>query len=368
MSPESPFQRFLRSEQAGAFLLMGCTVVALVCANSVLAPAWLGFWHHPVWLNDGLMAVFFLLIGLELRRELREGELSSRDRALLPAVAAVGGMAAPALIHFALNAGTPEVRGFGIPMATDIAFTLGVLGLLGRRIPLALRVFVVAFAVIDDLGAILVIALFYSGSLSVPHLASVAAVWLAMVALGRLGGVRRLEPFLVLAVVLWWLMLQSGVHATLAGVFAAFAIPYESGAKLEHGLSRPVAFVILPLFALGNAGVVLAGGPAALASANGLGIIAGLTLGKPVGIALASVLASRVLGLRLPAGIGVAHLIGAGLLGGIGFTMSIFIVNLAFGAVPELVNASKLAVLAASVISAALGAVWLMSIPRAASR
>ncbi len=366
------FERLVKSEQSGAVLLAVCTVLALVLANGAAGPDWVRFWHLPLgalslesWVNDALMAVFFLLVGLELRRELREGELASRDRALLPVIAAVGGMAVPALLHFALNSGTPTVRGFGIPMATDIAFALGMLGLLGRRIPAPLRVFVVAFAVIDDLGAILVIALFYSDSLSWPHLAAALALWGMLATLGRVRPSTSLWPFLLLGVLLWWLMLRSGIHATLAGVLLAFAVPVTALNRLEHALSRPVAFGILPLFALANAGIVLSGGMAALAGENSMGILAGLVLGKPIGIGLACLLAARLAGLRLPDGIGWTHVLGAGLLGGIGFTMSIFIANLAFAADPALINQSKLAVLCASVTSAVLGAAWLVATTRA---
>jgi NhaA family Na+:H+ antiporter len=373
------FERFVRSEQAGSVLLVLCTVAALVLANSAAGLDWLAFWHRSFaglslehWVNDALMAVFFLLIGLELKRELFEGELSTRDTALLPVAAAIGGMLAPAAIHFALNAGTPAARGFGIPMATDIAFTLGILALLGRRVPLALRAFIVAFAVIDDLGAIIVIAVFYSDDLSLPFLAGALGLWGVLFAMNRLAGVRALTPFLLLGALLWFLVLKSGVHATLAGVMLAFAVPFRVGPgenspseRLEHALSRPVAFLILPLFALANAGVMIdVADLAGLLEPNGLGIMAGLVLGKPVGIFLACVLAPGLLNLQLPPGLTWRHLLGAGMLGGIGFTMSIFIANLAFGGQAELINASKLAIFTASLASAILGGTWLMSSAR----
>lgn len=360
------------AERLASLLLIAATLAALVLANSPVAPAWASFWHSAIagfplelWVNDALMAVFFLLIGLELKRELIAGELSSRDRALLPAIAAVGGMIAPALIHYSLNAGTPATRGFGIPMATDIAFTLGVLSLLRGSVPTALRAFVVAFAVIDDLGAIIVIALFYSDALAWSWLAGVAVLWLAMFALNRALGVRALTPYLVIGAVLWWLMLRSGVHATLAGVLVAFAIPFDRkpsespATKLEHRLSKPVALFILPVFALANAGVPIAFHQIAeIVDANVLGIVGGLVLGKPLGIGLACLLAIRMLGLKSPEGLAVTHFVGAGILGGIGFTMAIFIADLAFAGDAVRLAGSKLAILSASILSALLGLAW----------
>ena len=245
------------------------------------------------WINDGLMAVFFLLIGLELEREIHSGELSSLRKALLPMVAALGGMVVPAAIHFALNAGTPTQAGFGIPMATDIALALGVLAILGPRVPTSLRMFVAAFAVVDDLGAIIVIATFYTAQLSLGYLLAAAAVWLALFSAGKWLRWNHLAPYLVGGVLLWWLLLMSGVHATLAGVALAFAIPYSSRAddeespshRLEHALYKPVALFVLPLFALANTGVVLGSDwLSQLGAANGLGIGLGLVVGKPLGV------------------------------------------------------------------------------------
>jgi NhaA family Na+:H+ antiporter len=373
------FDRFVRSEQAGSLLLIACTIAALVLANSPVGPGWLSFWHLPaggltleLWVNDALMAVFFLLIGLELQRELLAGELSDPRKAALPAVAAFGGMVVPALIHWSLNAGLPSQSGFGIPMATDIAFALGALAVLGNRIPLALRVFVVAFAVIDDLGAIIVIALFYSGNLSLPHLLGALGVWCVLFAMGRFARITALTPYLLGGIVLWVLTLQSGVHATLAGVALAFTIPFRGrpdavapSERLEHALSRPVALAIIPVFALANAGVVIdAGALREATGANALGIFGGLVLGKPVGIVLFSVIAVALGLSRLPTGVNWRQMLGAGMLGGIGFTMSIFIGNLAFGEVPAAINVSKLAILAASLTSAALGYIWLRAVSR----
>lgn len=368
------FERFVESGKAGAALLIGCTLLALALANSPFGAAYLGFWQTRLaglslefWVNEALMAVFFLLIGLELERELYVGELSSLRDALLPIFAAAGGMLVPALIHLGLNAGTPAQAGFGVPMATDIAFALGVLALLGTRAPPALKVFVVAFAVIDDLGAILVIAAFYTAQISAAHLAGALAVWAALVALNRLR-VTALVPYLVGGAAMWFLMLKSGVHATLAGVLLAFAIPFSARAedehspshRLENALHLPVALAILPLFALANTGVAISGDSLrALASANGIGIAAGLVLGKPVGVVLfcAGAVAAGVC--RLPAELRWPHLVGAGILGGIGFTMSIFIAGLAFAGDAAALDASKMAILLASLAAGTAGYGWL---------
>lgn len=369
------FNRFVESERSGGLLLLGCTVLALLIANGAWGPSF----HHLLetraaglsieqWVNDGLMTVFFLLIGLELERELYSGELSDPRRALLPAVAAIGGMVAPALIHFAFNRGTSTAAGAGIPVATDIAFALGVLTLLGTRVPAALKVFVVAFAVMDDLGAVIVIALFYTHGLSLGFLAAALATLAVLVVLNRRFRVMALAPYLIGGAVMWWCLLRSGVHATLAGVALAFAIPYSSrdadthspSHRLEHLLQKPVAFLIVPVFALANTGVVFAEGwLARLADANSLGIILGLTLGKPIGVTLLAFAAVAAGLCRLPAEVGWRHIAGAGVLGGIGFTMSIFITNLAFAGDPAVANASKLAILTASLAAGTVGFVWL---------
>jgi Na+:H+ antiporter, NhaA family len=368
------FRRFFGSEKAGGIMLIACTAVSLAIANSPVGDQYRGLWHFDVagmsvehWINDGLMAVFFLFIGLELERELYNGELSNLKKALLPIVAAVGGIAAPALIHFFLNSGTPTQAGIGIPMATDIAFALGILSLLGNRVPWSLKVFLAALAVMDDLGAIIVIALFYTSELSVAYLLGALAVFAVLVAANRLR-VLALAPYLLGGALMWFLMLKSGVHATIAGVLLAFAIPFSAkrddetspSHRLEHLLHKPVAFLVLPIFALANTGLAI--GPdwhAALTTPNSLGIIVGLVLGKPLGIVLLGGLAVLVGWCRLPDETRWAHLVGAGLLGGIGFTMSIFIANLAFPGQPELVNTSKVAILLASLLSAVLGFGWL---------
>jgi Na+:H+ antiporter, NhaA family len=369
------FKRFFESEKTSGLILIACTALSLVLANSTLGPTWLAIWNTDIaglslshWINDGLMAMFFLLIGLELERELYVGELSSFRNALLPVIAAFGGMAAPALIHFVFNTGLPTQAGIGIPMATDIAFALGALALLGTRVPPALKVFVVAFAVIDDLGAIVLIALFYSGDLSMTHLAGGLAVWVTLLLLNRYGRVQALPVYLLGGVVMWVLMLKSGVHATIAGVMLAFAIPFWSRGegqsspshRLENALHKPVAFLILPLFALANTGVILDGSLlSSLLEPNSLGIIGGLVIGKPVGILSCTLLALWLGWCVLPEDLSWHHVLGAGMLGGIGFTMSIFITNLAFSTQSEMIDASKLAVFVASLAAGVLGAVWL---------
>jgi NhaA family Na+:H+ antiporter len=369
------FEAFFRSEKSGGVLLAACTAAALGIANSSLGPAFAGFWQVTLlgmslghWVNDGLMAVFFLLIGLELEREVYNGELSDVRNAILPVIAAVGGFGVPALFHFALNAGTGTQAGAGIPMATDIAFALGVLAVLGSRVPASLKVFLTALAVADDLGAIVVIAVFYSGAVSVALLGGALLVFAGLCALNRIARVHALWPYLLGGAAMWFLLLRSGVHPTLAGVMLAFAIPYSSRAedehspshRLEHALHRPVAYVVLPLFALANTGVALAGDwQSSLADANSLGIAAGLVLGKPLGIVGLSYLAVAAGVCRLPAELGWAHVAGAGALGGIGFTMSIFIANLAFAGQPAHIDASKLAILVASCVAGTAGYAWL---------
>lgn len=369
------FQRFLASEQASSILLLLVTILALVIANSALAEHYHHFWHQHVlglsleeWVNDGLMAIFFLLIGLELKRELYVGELSSVNNALLPTIAAMGGMIVPALIFWQFNQGTAYQAGVGIPMATDIAFALGVLSLLGKRVPAPLKVFLVAFAVIDDLGAAIMIAVFYTASISWPHLLGALAILALLFALNR-WRVLSMLPYLLGGACMWWLTLQSGVHATLAGIALAFAIPFNRqpendhspSHQLEHALHLPVAFVILPVFAFANTGVHIAANSldTVFAHHNSLGIILGLLLGKPLGITLA-VLAAVVTGVcKLHAPLRLAHVIGAGMLGGIGFTMSIFITNLAFNEMADAINLSKMAILTGSLLSGLAGWIWL---------
>jgi NhaA family Na+:H+ antiporter len=294
--------------------------------------------------------------------------LSEFKNALLPILAALGGIVVPALIHFGFNAGTPTQAGIGIPMATDIAFALGVLALLGPQVPASLKIFLTALAVIDDLGAIIVIALFYTAELSAAYLLGAFAVFGALLAINKLLRVMALAPYLFGGALMWFLMLKSGVHATIAGVLLAFAIPFSAreddvaspSHRLEHMLHTPVAFVILPIFALANTGVLIGANWAAdLSTRNSLGIIAGLVAGKPIGITLMC-FGGVTLGIcRLPLDLGWRHVFGAGLLGGIGFTMSIFITNLAFTDAPGAVNGSKMAILLASLSAGIAGFAWL---------
>ncbi|MFN0279862.1 MAG: Na+/H+ antiporter NhaA [Pyrinomonadaceae bacterium] len=369
------FKRFVDSERSGGLVLIFCTVVSITAANSVVGQDYSTFWHTEIagltvehWINDGLMAVFFLLIGLELERELYNGELSNFKTALLPAVAAFGGVTLPAAIHYAMNAGTATQAGVGIPMATDIAFSLGVLALVGPRVPSSLKVFLVAFAVMDDLFAIVVIAVFYTTQLSAEYLAAALSVWVLLFALNRLFKITLLLPFLIGGAVMWFLMLKSGVHATFAGILLAFAIPFSAkqddeqspSHRIENALHIPVSFFILPIFALVNTAVVIMPNWAdSLVSANSVGIIAGLIIGKPLGITLAC-LSAVMFGLcKLPADLNWKHITGAAMLGGIGFTMSIFITNLAFTGDEQYVNPSKIAVLLASLSAGIVGFLWL---------
>lgn len=369
------FQVFFDSEKSSGILLILCTVVSLLLANSLIGAYYLEFWQIRIaglsielWINDALMAVFFLLIGLELERELYVGELSNVRNALLPMFAALGGVVAPGLIHYSLNAGTPTESGFGIPMATDIAFALGALAILGSRVPASLKVLVVAFAVIDDLCAIIVIAVFYTAQLSAAYLLAALAVWGVLLAFNRVFRVMSMLPYLIGGVLMWALMLKSGVHATITGVMLAFAIPFSHkdddaaspSHKLEHILHKPVAFIILPVFALANTGVVIgAGWMQGLTEANSIGIVAGLLVGKPIGVFVLCFVAVAVGLCRLPEDLNWRHVLGAGILGGIGFTMSIFITNLAFAGNAATINASKMAILLASLMAGAAGILWL---------
>lgn len=368
------FKDFLENERAGAIVLILCTVVSLIVANTAYGPEYIKFWHGYIgpltvehWVNDGLMAIFFLLIGLELEREIFAGELSNLKSALLPIFAALGGIVVPASIHFALNNGTPTQPGVGIPMATDIAFAIGVLALLGNRVPASLKVFLVALAVMDDLGAIIVIAVFYSADLSVSYLFGALAVAALLFAINRLG-VMSLIPYVIGGALMWFLMLRSGVHATIAGVITAFTIPFTHkrddadapSQRLEHFLHKPVAFLILPIFALANTGLVIGGDWASeLGSPNSLGILLGLVIGKPIGITVISFVVVMIGLCKLPLDLNWKHILGAGMLGGIGFTMSIFITNLAFTGQQNLIDSSKMSIFIASVIAAICGLIWL---------
>jgi NhaA family Na+:H+ antiporter len=368
------FNRFFESEKSSGILLIVLTLASILLTNSTIEHGYLSLWQIHVaglslehWINDGLMAIFFLLIGLELEREIYVGELSHLKNALLPIFAAIGGMLVPALIHYSLNQSTPTVNGIGIPMATDIAFALGVLAILGNKIPASLKVFVVAFAVIDDLGAIVLIAVFYTAKFSVSYLLAALLVWAVLILLNRLFRVMSLLPYIVGGIIMWFFMLKSGIHATVAGIMLAFAIPFSvkdddhksPSHKLEHFLHKPVAFIILPIFALANTGITIeAGWMNDLMSANSLGIMLGLILGKPLGVSLFCCFAVITGICHLPADLKWLHIVGAGILGGIGFTMSIFITNLAFPASVETINAAKMAILLASLSAGVFGFIW----------
>ncbi len=413
-------RRVTHAATAGGLALLACAAIAMVWANSPWAHSYHALWateltmgigplsarislHHAI--NDGLMAVFFFLVGLEIKREILVGELSSARQAALPVAAAVGGMVVPALLFASLNLGGEGVRGWGIPMATDIAFALGALALLGSRIPASLRVFLSALAIADDLGAVLVIALFYTAAVSWGALAAAAALLVLSVG-ANAAGVRAAWAYALIGLALWVAVLLSGVHATVAGVLLALTIPsrtrideraFLSGARaaladfhdardpeltvlsshahqvalrrletlteqaqaplarLEHGLHGPVTFGIMPLFALANAGVSLSGSGGLLTSSVAAGVLVGLLLGKPLGILLASWGAVRSGVASLPAGVSWRMLHGVSWLGGIGFTMSLFIAGLAFDAHPALLTAAKLGILLASVLAGAVG-------------
>lgn len=361
------YHAFIGNEKSAGITLILCTLLSLWLANSSISESYTHFWHKlaagkPIefWINDGLMTVFFLLAGMEIKQEIIAGELSDRKKAMLPVIAALGGMLVPAGIHFLLNNGTPQQPGMGIPMATDIAFSLGVLSLLGKKVPVSLKVFLTALAIIDDLGAIVVIAIFYSDAFQwLPFLFALLTFAL-MLFLNR-KGMRWLLPYLMLGCVLWYFMLQSGIHATISGVLLAFAIPFDKNnehnpmTRLMHVLHLPVSFLILPLFALANTGIVVENDwMQQLGSSNSLGVMAGLLIGKPVGIVLFSLVGSLTGICRLPHGHRFASFIGVGILAGIGFTMSIFISLLAFDET-NLINSSKIAILLASGASALVG-------------
>ncbi|WP_162128379.1 Na+/H+ antiporter NhaA [Flavobacterium phycosphaerae] len=365
------FKDFLDSEKAGGFTLIACTLLSLLLANSIWSDNYLHLWHfqlsnHPLeyWINDGLMTIFFLLIGLELEREVYIGELSNLKNALLPIAAALGGMLVPAGLYLFLNYGTVTQSGAGIPMATDIAFALGILSLLGNKVPTSLKVFLTALAVIDDLGAILIIAVFYTKTLIWSNLLIALGIFAFLLLLNRLK-VRNLIPYLVCGVAMWFFMLNSGVHATITGVLLAFAIPFGNGDEkstsyiLQHFLHKPVAFFILPLFALANTAIILTSDwHSALSHKYTLGIALGLIVGKPIGIWLFSFLAVKLKIGQLPEDLNWKAILGASFLGGIGFTMSIFITLLAFSD-SEHINNAKIMILISSLIAGILGLLYL---------
>ena len=376
IKPTRLFKEFFNSEKAGGLLIIFCTIISLLIANSSMGNAYHNFWQMPFaghnieyWVNDGLMTVFFLLIGLELEREVYKGELSNYKNAMLPVYGAIGGMIVPAAFFLFFNYGTETQAGAGIPMATDIAFALGVLSLLGNKVPTSLKIFLTALAVIDDIGAILVIAFFYSKTISLVNLLLALGIFGSLLIMNRLK-IRNLVPYLIGGVAMWYFMLNSGVHATIAGILLAFAIPFGNGKPqsssyiLQHFLHKPVAFFIVPIFVLANTAIVLKGSIANLFTLDySIGIAAGLLLGKPVGIFLLSVIAVKSGIGKMPKDLNWKSIFGAGILGGIGFTMSIFITLLAFDNV-EIVNKAKLAILINSLVAGVLGYLMLQFILR----
>ena len=372
------FQRFFKSGQVGGFLLLICVAISLLIANTASKESFeaflgvkLGFgavnYSILAWINDALMAIFFLLVGLEIKRELVEGELSSVKSAALPVIAALGGMLVPALIYFLFNKGTESASGWGIPMATDIAFALAIIAMLGKSVPTSLKIFLAALAIVDDLGAILVIAIFYTNQIHFEYLAMAAGI-LAVLALFNYFGVRNLVFYLIPGVFLWYFIHHSGIHATIAGVLLAFTIPTNETdvlsplEKLEHFLTTPVNYIIMPIFALANTNItfqkeMISG----LVSPLGSGIVVGLFAGKTIGVTFFSWLAVKLKWAELPTGAGWKHILGLGMLAGIGFTMSIFIALLSFS--DELhISEAKFAILTASIISGLMGFVFLKSL------
>lgn len=414
-----PAIRFFQLEQASGLLLIAVAILAIVWANSPLASSYFSIWSSKVdfgfgdfkiekdflhWINDGLMAVFFFVVGLEIKRELLIGELSSVKNAVLPAVAALGGMIFPALIYFSMNSSGDAAHGWGIPMATDIAFAIGILSILGNRVPFALKIFLTAVAIIDDLGAVIVIAVFYSSNISLMMLGFAGAVLLILILLNYLQ-IKSPLVYILFGLVLWFLFLKSGVHATIAGVVLAFTIPTKTrmngkkfydetsdalaemqerglvkdenkisvsvnevlytieencekatapAHRLEHKLHPYVAFFIMPVFALANAGVSLGGVSGGVINGVTLGIIGGLFIGKVLGVGLFSMAAVKLGFGALPTGSSIRQIIGVGFLAGIGFTMSLFIGSLAFST-PELLDFAKIGIIAGSVLSGIVG-------------
>ncbi|MBR2690911.1 MAG: Na+/H+ antiporter NhaA [Aquamicrobium sp.] len=384
--PISVFREFLDGEAAGGIILIAAAALALIVANSPLAETYFAALHAYLgplsvlhWVNDALMAVFFLLVGLEIKREMLDGQLSTWPRRMLPGIAAAGGMVVPALVYIIINRdNAAALPGWAIPTATDIAFALGVLSLLGNRVPASLKVFLTALAIIDDLGAVIIIALFYTSGLSLAYLAAALAVIVVLIVLNRMG-VLSLVPYLVLGAVLWVLVLKSGVHATLAGVALALTIPLRATPgiahdlehsplhRLEHALHRFVPLIIIPIFGFANAGVSLAGfTPATLVEPLTLGVAAGLVVGKLVGVLGASALAIKLGLADLPVRAGWMQMTGIALLCGIGFTMSLFIGLLAFADNPALQDAVKVGILAGSLVAALAGAALLLAAPSVA--
>lgn len=379
------FQEFLKSESLSGIILIGCVVLSLTLANSPLSEYFdnflaieIGFnssyiqLKYPtlLWINDGLMAIFFLMVGLEIKRELVEGELASFKKAALPVFAALGGVLVPALIYIFFNHDTPTAEGWGIPMATDIAFALAIVTVLGNKVPVSLKIFLAALAIVDDLCAILVIAIFYSSDLHFLYLTYAGGIFLLLLALNRLG-VTSLLYYLVLGLVMWYFIHHSGIHATVAGVLTAFTLPttpddVESPLeKLEHALMKPVNYLIMPLFALANTNIQFESGMFdGIATPLGFGITLGLLIGKPLGIFLFCFFAVKTGVCSLPTGAQWSHIFGVGILGGIGFTISLFIANLSFNSYPLVLSEAKFAILISSILAGLLGYIVLARISK----
>ncbi len=365
------FNEFFQSEKSSGIVLIICSAFSLILTNLFVGQSYLDFWHINIfskstefWINDGLMTIFFLLVGLEIEREIYIGELSDVKKSLLPIFAAVGGMLVPAFIHFLLNKDTAFQRGFGIPMATDIAFSLGILSLLGNRVPTSLKIFLTALAIIDDLGAIVIIALFYSTGFSITYFTFAVLIFIIMIIMNRVK-FYKIWAYLILGCVMWFCMYRTGIHPTITGVLLAFTIPFSNGDEkspsyiLQHNLHKAVAFIILPLFALVNTAILFPSSfIGTITNSNSYGIILGLLFGKPLGIFIFSVIGVRIGLCSIPKEIEKKHLIGIGLLAGIGFTMSIFITLLAFSENTAIVN-SKISILLASTLAGILGFLWL---------
>lgn len=380
-SNKNAFTKFFNSEKTGGILLLFCVAFSLIIANSggkqafqQLLDQTLGIqlgsteisYSVAVWINDGLMAIFFLLVGLEIKRELVAGELSSIRKASLPVLAAVGGMLIPAGIYWVINQGTPTASGWGIPMATDIAFALAIIAMLGKNVPPSLKIFLAALAIVDDLGAILVIAIFYTDQIHWQELYIAGAIVLALAALNYFK-VKSLWFYLIPGIFLWYFMHHSGIHATIAGVLLAFTIPTGTSTSsplenLEHTLAKPVNFLIMPIFALANTNITFESGMLkGLASPLGLGIILGLFVGKTLGVSLFSYLAVKLKLAKLPSAANWKHIIGVGMLAGIGFTMSIFIAMLSFTDYLYVIEA-KFAILCTSILSGVVGFIFLKTL------
>ncbi|AZI20102.1 Na+/H+ antiporter NhaA [Chryseobacterium taklimakanense] len=372
------FKNFFQKTQSSGILLLICVLISLMVANSVLGESFqnilnskIGPYSVSMWINDGLMAVFFLLVGLEIKRETIEGELSSFKSASLPIFAAIGGMLIPAGIYALFNNGTAYENGWGIPMATDIAFSLAIVSMLGRRVPPAIKIFLAALAIVDDLGAILVIAIFYTDQIHWTYLLLSGGIILLLIALNYFKVTKHIF-YLIPGAFLWYFMHHSGIHATIAGVLLAFTIPTNESAtdispleKLEHQLHIPVSFFIMPIFALANTNIIFKPGMVEGLFTNfGMGIILGLSLGKVIGISLFSFIAIKMKLSSLPDRSTWSHLIGVGFLAGIGFTMSIFIALLSFKGQHDLQEEAKFAILFASVLSGLIGYILLKNIAK----